>query len=68
MAARLRLATANDAEHIQAIQAPSVLYTAISFDLEPPTVDDMLQRLVQTVQYWPWAGTDTACTPRARDV
>jgi len=54
MAAIIRLATANDAEQIQAIYAPSVLYTAISFELEPPTADDMRQRMVQTVQRWPW--------------
>ena len=36
MAAIIRLATANDAEQIQAIYAPNVLSTAISFELEPP--------------------------------
>ena len=54
MAEIIRLATANDAEQIQAIYAPNVLYTAISFELEPPTVDALRQRIVQTVQHWPW--------------
>ena len=54
MASIIRLATANDAEQIQGIYAPNVLYTAIAFELEPPTVDDMRQRIVQTVQHWPW--------------
>jgi phosphinothricin acetyltransferase len=54
MASLIRLATAHDAEQIQAIYAPNVLYTAISFELEPPTVDDMRQRIAKTVQRWPW--------------
>jgi phosphinothricin acetyltransferase len=54
MASIIRLATANDAEQIQAIYAPNVIYTAISFELEPPTVDDMRQRIVRTIQRWPW--------------
>ena len=58
MAAIIRLATANDAEQIQAIYAPNVLSTAISFELEPPTVDAMRQRIVQTVQHWPWLVCD----------
>ena len=58
MAAIIRLATANDAEQIQAIYAPNVLSTAISFELEPPMVDAMRQRIVQTVQHWPWLVCD----------
>lgn len=54
MASIIRLATADDAEQIQAIYVPNVLYTAISFELEPPTVDEMRQRIVKTVQHWPW--------------
>lgn len=54
MGSIIRLATESDAEPIQAIYAPNVLYTAISFELEPPTVDDMRQRIRNTVARWPW--------------
>jgi len=54
MAATIRLATENDAEQIQAIYVPYVLHTAISFELGPPTVEEMRQRIVKTVQHWPW--------------
>jgi L-amino acid N-acyltransferase YncA len=54
MTSTIRLATANDAEQIQAIYAPNVIHTANSFELEPPTVDDMRQRIIKTLQRWPW--------------
>jgi len=54
MAATIRLATANDAEQIQAIYVPYVLHTAISFELEPPTVEEMQQRIVALLPHWPW--------------
>jgi phosphinothricin acetyltransferase len=54
MAATIRLATANDAEQIQAIYAPYILHTAISFELEPPTVEEMRQRIVDLLPHWPW--------------
>lgn len=50
----IRLATAQDAEQIQAIYAPNVRETAISFELSVPTVHDMQQRIVQTLERWPW--------------
>ncbi len=54
MAATIRLATENDAEQIQAIYAPYVIHTAISFELEPPAVEEMRQRIMKTLQHWPW--------------
>jgi L-amino acid N-acyltransferase YncA len=50
----IRLATPDDAFGVQAIYAPIVRETAISFELEPPTVAEMQQRIVQTLEHWPW--------------
>jgi phosphinothricin acetyltransferase len=54
MSAVIRLATAHDAEQIQAIYAPIVRDTAISFELVPPTVDEMRQRITKTLEHLPW--------------
>ncbi len=50
----IRLATAHDADQIHAIYAPIVRDTPISFEWEPPTTDEMRQRIVQTLAYLPW--------------
>jgi phosphinothricin acetyltransferase len=50
----IRLATEHDAEQIQAIYAPIVRDTAISFELEPPTVPEMQQRIGKTLDHLPW--------------
>jgi L-amino acid N-acyltransferase YncA len=54
MTATIRLATPHDAAGVQAIYAPVVRETAISFEVEPPTVDDMRQRIVAVVERMPW--------------
>jgi L-amino acid N-acyltransferase YncA len=54
MSPLIRLASAQDAEQIQAIYAPNVRHTAISFELEPPTVHEMQQRINYTLEHWPW--------------
>ncbi len=54
MAASIRVATIDDAEAIQAIYAPIVRDTAISFETEPPTVQTMQQRITDTLESWPW--------------
>jgi len=54
MAATIRLATESDAEQIQAIYAPYVIHTAISFELEPPTVEEMRRRIGDILPHWPW--------------
>jgi phosphinothricin acetyltransferase len=54
MHAIIRLATPDDAPGVQAIYAPIVRDTAISFELEPPTIEDVQQRIVNTLERWPW--------------
>lgn len=51
---QLRIATPDDAEAIAAIYSPVVTDTAISFELEPPTADEMHRRLVATLRRFPW--------------
>lgn len=54
MGATLRLATPADAEQILAIYAPIVRNTAISFEVEPPTVDEMRRRIAGMLAWMPW--------------
>jgi L-amino acid N-acyltransferase YncA len=54
MTATIRLATPHDAPGVQAIYAPVVRETAISFEWEPPTVDDMGKRIGEVVERMPW--------------
>jgi L-amino acid N-acyltransferase YncA len=53
-AMRIRLATAADAEGILAIYAPIVRETAISFELEPPSVEEIQRRIEETLRDLPW--------------
>jgi L-amino acid N-acyltransferase YncA len=50
----IRLATAHDAAGVQAIYAPIVRDTAISFELEPPSVEEVRQRIEATLSRLPW--------------
>jgi L-amino acid N-acyltransferase YncA len=50
----IRLATPDDAPGVQAIYAPVVRDTAISFELEPLTVEKIRKRIVKTLERWPW--------------
>ena len=50
----IRIAEAQDAEAIQAIYAPIVAETAISFEIEPPTVAQMRERIIETLRHFPW--------------
>jgi len=50
----IRLATEHDAAQIQAIYGPVVSQTATSFEATPPTIDEMQQRIVETLAYLPW--------------
>lgn len=54
MAAVIRLAAAHDAEAVQGIYAPIVRDTVISFELDPPSVAEMRQRILDTLAHWPW--------------
>jgi len=50
----ISLATANDAGDCLAIYAPVVTGTAISFELEVPTVEEMRRRITETLPRYPW--------------
>ncbi len=50
----LSLATESDAERIHSIYAPIVSETAISFELEPPTVEQIRERIRTTLETFPW--------------
>lgn len=50
----IRLASAEDAADIVVIYDPIVRHTAISFELEPPTVAVMAQRIAATLTQLPW--------------
>ena len=49
-----RLATSADADQIQAIYAPIVHHTAISFEYEVPSVEEMASRIRHVLQVRPW--------------
>ncbi|MCB9458595.1 MAG: N-acetyltransferase [Anaerolineaceae bacterium] len=51
---RIRMATPADAPQIQAIYEPIVRETIISFELEPPTIEDMVNRITATTSRYPW--------------
>ena len=50
----IRLARADDAPAIQAIYAPVVSHTPISFETTPPSIEEMSQRIEQTLKSFPW--------------
>ena len=50
----IRVATPLDADAVAAIYAPVVRETPISFELEPPSVGEMRQRIVATLERFPW--------------
>jgi len=50
----IRLATEHDAEQIAAIYAPNVTYAIISFELEPPSADEMRRRIEVSLERYPW--------------
>jgi len=54
MGSVLRLATPADAAGIQAIYAPIVRDTVISFEFDPPTVEEIARRVANTLVQWPW--------------
>lgn len=51
---RIRAASPEDAEAIAAIYRPVVIETAISFELEPPSQQEMRARIEKTLQSLPW--------------
>jgi L-amino acid N-acyltransferase YncA len=50
----IRTARPEDAAAIQAIYGPVVVETAISFEDEPPSVEEMQQRIASTLQTYPY--------------
>lgn len=54
MDARIRVATPQDARAVQSIYAPIVAETAVSFELEPPSVEEMRRRIETTLLTHPW--------------
>ncbi len=50
----IRLVTGRDAERVHAIYAPIVRDTAISFELEIPTVSEVRRRILGTLEKFPW--------------
>jgi len=50
----IRLARAADAAQIQAIYAPIVRETPISFEVEAPSVDEIRSRIEKTLAMFPW--------------
>ena len=50
----IRLAAERDAEQVAAIYAPNVTDKIVSFELEPPSADEMCRRIGATLQRFPW--------------
>jgi phosphinothricin acetyltransferase len=50
----IRLASSADCAQIAAIYAPYVIKTAISFENEPPSEEEMGQRVQNTLEFLPW--------------
>lgn len=54
MTASITLATEVHAETILAIYRPYVTDSIVSFELEPPTLEEMQTRISTTLKKWPW--------------
>jgi phosphinothricin acetyltransferase len=75
MASTIRFADGNDAAAIQAIYAPFCESTTVSFEIRPPTVEEMAGRIERISTQYPWllcerdgrvAGYVYACPHRER--
>ncbi len=55
----IRPATINDAEPLLEIYRPIVLNSAVSFELEPPTVEHFQQRIEKALASWAWLVAET---------
>jgi L-amino acid N-acyltransferase YncA len=56
----IRLARSDDAHSIAAIYAPYVGDTQISFEMVPPTADEIAGRLAKTLAQFPWLVAEVA--------
>jgi phosphinothricin acetyltransferase len=52
--AMIRMAREADARAIVTIYAPFCATTAVSFELEPPSEDEIASRIRAVTAYWPW--------------
>lgn len=50
----IRVASEQDAQAVAAIYAPIVRDTTISFEIEPPTREEMARRIIKTLKTHPW--------------
>ena len=50
----IRLATTADAAQCAAIYGPHVSGSAVSFEMEPPSAEDVAGRIANTLQRFPW--------------
>jgi phosphinothricin acetyltransferase len=55
----IRPARPEDAAGVQAIYAPIVEHTVISFEIDIPSVAEMRRRIEHTVAWWPWIVAET---------
>jgi phosphinothricin acetyltransferase len=60
MPPKIRLATEDDAAQILEIYGPFCRETTVSFETEPPTLDEMRQRIARTLPSYPWLVCDEA--------
>ena len=58
MSLTIRLASPEDAGWIADIYAPIVRDTVISFELQPPTAEDMRRRITDTLAMYPWLAAE----------
>lgn len=56
---RIRVATSDDAAQIRAIYAPFVESTPISFEVEPPTTEQLTERIETSIDSYPWFVCET---------
>jgi phosphinothricin acetyltransferase len=55
---RIRDATAADAEVLLSIYRPFVTETAVSFELEPPSVEEFSRRILAAQSRWAWLAAE----------
>lgn len=55
----IRLATKKDAEELLAVYAPYVQQTAVTFELEIPSVKEFKKRITQTLKLFPYLVAET---------
>ena len=58
MTTTIRQAVEDDAEQILTIYAPFCRDTPVSFEMHPPTLDEMVQRIAKTIGKFPWLVLD----------